>query len=239
MATQRTKASMNTQIDAIITTGITGGITGATHNALEKDLTESIMFNNFSGTTVINPISTGVKITGAGVVLNITGSAAGSSNNAYIGFYDSGATQQGNIGFSGGSDNHMRIINTTADGDMIFKTNNTTAITITAASIIEMVGSGLVLKIKGSAAGASNNAYIGFNDGSDAMQGSIGFSSAADSHLRLVNETATGDMIFKTNNTTVLTLDSDGNVIITGIPTSSAGLPSGSLWSNSGVITIV
>lgn len=31
----------------------------------------------------------------------------------------------------------------------------------------------------------------------------------------------------------------DSNITFTGLPTSSAGLPSGSLWSNSGVITIV
>ena len=32
---------------------------------------------------------------------------------------------------------------------------------------------------------------------------------------------------------------SGGNLVITGLPTSSTGLPTGAVWSNSGVLTIV
>lgn len=72
----------------------------------------------------------------------------------------------------------------------------------------------------------SGNALVIANVGDAQLHG------GNDSHV-----TADGS-VFVNATTGDITLDANGNVILTGLPTSSVGLPAGALWSDGGTLKI-
>jgi hypothetical protein len=65
------------------------------------------------------------------------------------------------------------------------------------------------------------------------------FTGTASSDMVLANQFSAGDLIFGTNNLARMRVKASGVINITSIPTSSAGLVSGDIYSNAGILTIV
>lgn len=65
------------------------------------------------------------------------------------------------------------------------------------------------------------------------------FTGTASSDMVLANQFSAGDLIFGTNNLARMRVKASGVINITSIPTSSAGLVSGDIYSSAGVLMIV
>lgn len=83
-----------------------------------------------------------------------------------------------------------------------------------------------------------NKTVTTFRNGNDGFT-RIGFTSTLTSTLGYKHDLIIGQQTANdTAPTQVIKIDTSGNVILSGLPTSAAGLPSAALWNNSGVINI-
>ena len=86
----------------------------------------------------------------------------------------------------------------------------------------------------------TSNTYINIDNGSTANASSVGYSSNGVLKWLTGYEGTTGSYRIRSQVTTntPFKIDTSDNIIMANLPTSSAGLPTGALWNNSGVINI-
>lgn len=126
-----------------------------------------------------------------------------------------------------------------AESDFTYSaTNNTIQVGQTAATHIELDDAGITAKLTGGTNYSFLN-YSGievFGGGSfyitSGNAGSVGLTTNAGGDINLEITASTGDITLRPKG-------SGSYLILFNIPTSSAGLPSGAVWSNAGILTIV
>ena len=135
----------------------------------------------------------------------------------------------------GGSTERMRItsggnvlIGTTDDGGKVV------SYTTTAATQFKAAGTAPAITFSNTVLSPTIGGVLGVCTAASQF-----FTGTASSDMVLANQFSAGALIFGTNNLARMRIKASGVINITSIPTSSAGLVSGDIYSNAGILTIV
>jgi hypothetical protein len=175
-----------------------------------------------------------IALNGTGFV-KIVGTTISYDNTSYLPL--TGGTLTGALGGTSASFANGVNMATTSGNVLIGTTDNggkLVSYTTNAAQQIKAAGTAPAITFSNTVLSPTIGGVLGVCTAASQF-----FTGTASSDMVLANQFSAGDLIFGTNNLARMRVKASGVINITSIPTSSAGLVSGDVYSSAGVLMIV